>query len=135
MSARRSRFSLAPSPEPSRVVVVGGGAPAPVADWLGVLGWLDLELLARCTARQVGAGHELAYTLYDDDGEAADDPFVGVKLVAVYRDGESVVFARDEYDAIVADICDIAIARPPDPQPEWWESFLADAATVRSRIG
>ena len=53
--------------------------------------------------------------------------------MAVYRDGESVVVTRAEYDAIVADICDIAIANPPDPLPEWWDAFLANAAVIRAR--
>ncbi len=132
MSLARSRLRLSRNLEHGRVVEVQG-APNPVRDWLYPMTWRDLRLLAQCTARQVGSGHELAGTMYDDDADAADKPFVGVQLIASFRDGESTVFSREEYDAIVADVCDIAIANPPDPLPEWWDAFLANAEIIRGR--
>ncbi len=132
MGALRSNLKMAPSPYSVCSITVEN-APEAVHEWLTSLNWRDLELLARCTAKEVGSGTEMAHTLYDDDGEGADEPFVGVKIIAHYIDVESTVFSRHEYDQIVADVCDIAIANPPDPLPEWWERFLANAAIIRAR--
>lgn len=53
---------LLPSPYPSRVVALPPSTHPVISDWLGALGWSDLELLARCTLERVGAGHEAAHT-------------------------------------------------------------------------
>lgn len=134
MKQRQSLVPLRPSAQPSRLVeVVDPQAHVVYGDWLGVLDWQQLELLASCTASEVGFGHELAFSIYDDDGDAAAEPFEGVRITATYRDGEHVVVSRRDYDRIVGDVCDIARARPPAPLPPWWPEFLAHAQTIADR--
>lgn len=134
MSQRQSLVTLRPNSQPGRVVEpTDAELHAAYRDWLSVLTWSDLDLLASCTAAQVGSGHELAFTIYDDDGDAAADPFDGVRITAAYRDDTRVVVSRADYDRIVADVCDIAIAHPPDPLPAFWPSFLEHARSIIER--
>ncbi|WP_222271595.1 hypothetical protein [Modestobacter marinus] len=134
MTQRQSIVTLRPSPQPDRIVeVADADADVVFRDWLGTLDWPLLELLVECTAVQVGAGGDFAHTIYDDDGDAADDPFDGVRITAGFRDDASVVVSRPDYDRIVADVCDIARAHPPEPLPQWWPKFLEKCRSIADR--
>ncbi|MES2642625.1 MAG: hypothetical protein V4850_24290 [Myxococcota bacterium] len=123
---RQSRVRFSPSTYPSRVCAVstsGEGAEI-LEDWLGMLTWSRLPVLADCAARQVGFGHEPAHSGYHDDRDPDDEPFEGVLVTGTFRDA-SVVLSRAEMDALLADLFDFVEATAPQawpalrPRPRW----------------
>jgi hypothetical protein len=128
--SRQSRVRFAPSPYPSRVcaVITSGEGAEILEDWLGMLTWSHLTVLADCAARQVGFGHEVAHSGYDDDRDPDEEPFAGVRITGTFRDA-SVVLARAEMDALLADLFDFVEATAPQA----WPGVRAAAEVVRGR--
>ena len=121
---------LAPSPYPSRVCQVtatGEGADL-LQDWLGMLNWSHLPLFADCAAREVGFGHEVAASAYDDDLEPDDEPFEGARITGNFREG-ALVLSRAELDDLYLALFALVEASAP----EHWTTIQASAAAVRAR--
>lgn len=128
--SRQSRVHFVPSPYPSRVcaVTTSGEGGKILEDWLGMLTWSHLPVLADCAARQVGFGHEVAYSSYDDDRDPDEEPFAGVRITGTFRDA-SVVLTRAEMDALLADLFDFV---EPTASPVW-PAVRSAAEVVRAR--
>ncbi len=124
------QFQLAPSPYPSRVCEVaatGEGADI-LQDWLGMLNWSHLPLFADCAAREVGFGHEVAASTYDDDLEPDDEPFAGALITGTFRDG-ALMLSRAEIDALYLALFALVEASAP----EHWTTIQTSAAVLRAR--
>lgn len=123
-------IQLAPSPYPNRVcsVTVTGDGSDILQDWLGMLSWSQLPLFADCAAREVGFGHEVAASGYDDDRDPDDEPFEGVRVTGAFRDG-AVVLSRTEIDAIYLTL----FAMVEASAPERWAHIRDAAEVVRAR--
>lgn len=122
------------TPDASRLVEVSGTHPAmPLfQDFFCLFTWRLLPWLGRCAAAQVGIGHELASTTYDDDLDPDEEPFEGVLLIAHFRD-QAIVLSRQEMDAILADFFEAVIASGARAGEPWWPALVRDARTVAAR--